>query len=36
MIDLLKARDGDALARLMREHIYGKKPVILAAYGQGE
>jgi DNA-binding GntR family transcriptional regulator len=36
MIELLKGRDGDALARLMREHIYGKKPVILAAYGQGE
>jgi DNA-binding GntR family transcriptional regulator len=34
MISLLKAHDGEALAKLMREHIYGKKAVILAGYGQ--
>ena len=33
MVVLLKARDGEALSRLMREHIRGKKPVIAAAYG---
>lgn len=34
MIPLLHARDGEALARLMREHIRSKKPVILASYGE--
>jgi len=34
MIELLKARDSDRLAKLMREHIYGKKEVILATYGE--
>ena len=33
MLVLLKARDGAALAVLMREHIRGKKPVIAAAFG---
>jgi DNA-binding GntR family transcriptional regulator len=33
MLKLLKKRDGDRLAVVMREHIRGKKPVILAAYG---
>lgn len=33
MIPLLRQRDGDALGRLMREHIRSKKPVILACYG---
>ena len=33
MIALLRARDGGALAILMREHIRGKKPVIAANYG---
>jgi DNA-binding GntR family transcriptional regulator len=34
MIKCLEARDGEKLARIMREHIRGKKPVILAAYGE--
>jgi DNA-binding GntR family transcriptional regulator len=34
MLVLLKARDGAALAVLMREHIRGKKPVIAAAFGE--
>ena len=33
MLCLLKDRDGAHLAVLMREHVRGKKPVILAAYG---
>ena len=33
MIELLRARDSEALSLLMREHIRGKKPVIAAAYG---
>lgn len=33
MLRLLKQRDGDALAALMRRHIRGKRPVIKAAYG---
>lgn len=33
MVELLRARDGDALGRVMRDHIYGKKAVISAAYG---
>ncbi|MDP4023177.1 GntR family transcriptional regulator [Methylobacterium sp. NEAU 140] len=33
MIVLLRARDGAALAHLLREHIRGKKPVIAASYG---
>lgn len=35
MLVLLRKRDGEALARLMREHIRGKKAVIAAAYGEG-
>jgi DNA-binding GntR family transcriptional regulator len=35
MIVLLRARESEALSRLMREHIRGKKPIIAAAYGQG-
>jgi DNA-binding GntR family transcriptional regulator len=34
MVELLKSRDGENLAKLMREHIRGKKQVILAAYGK--
>jgi DNA-binding GntR family transcriptional regulator len=30
---LLKNRDGESLARVLREHIRGKKPLILATYG---
>ncbi len=33
MIVLLKARDGEALSALMKDHIRGKKEVISAAYG---
>ena len=33
MLTLLAARDGEALSRLMREHVRGKKPVISASYG---
>lgn len=33
MLRLLKARDGEALARLMEAHILGKKAPIAAAYG---
>jgi DNA-binding GntR family transcriptional regulator len=33
MIRLLKRRDGERLAIVLRDHIRGKKPVILAAYG---
>jgi DNA-binding GntR family transcriptional regulator len=36
MIELLRARDGAALAVLMREHIRGKKSVIAANYGAAE
>jgi DNA-binding GntR family transcriptional regulator len=35
MIVLLRDRNGDALSRVMREHIRGKKPIIAAAYGNG-
>lgn len=34
MIPLLKARDGEALGRLMRDHIRAKTPVIAAEYGE--
>ncbi|GJE56236.1 MULTISPECIES: GntR family transcriptional regulator [Methylobacterium] len=34
MIPLLQARDGERLAKLMREHIRAKKPVIAATYGE--
>lgn len=34
MIPLLRARDGEALATLMRNHIRSKKPVIAATYGE--
>ena len=33
ILRLLKARDGERLARVLREHIRGKKPLILATYG---
>lgn len=33
MVDLLRARDGEALGRLVRDHIRGKKAVISATYG---
>ena len=33
MIALLKTRDGERLADVMRAHIRGKRPVILATYG---
>ena len=33
ILRLLKARDGERLARALREHIRGKKPLILATYG---
>ncbi|MGA0597495.1 GntR family transcriptional regulator [Enterovirga sp. CN4-39] len=33
MLRLLKARDGEALAALMRRHIRGKAELILASYG---
>ena len=36
MIPLLHARDGEALARLMREHIRSKVPVIAASYAEDE
>lgn len=32
MIELLRARDGEALSALMRRHIRGKREVIAAAY----
>ncbi|MCZ8186025.1 MAG: GntR family transcriptional regulator [Beijerinckiaceae bacterium] len=33
MAELLRARDGEGLARVVRDHIRGKKDVITAAYG---
>jgi DNA-binding GntR family transcriptional regulator len=33
MVELLRARDGEGLARVVRDHIRGKKVVISAAYG---
>jgi DNA-binding GntR family transcriptional regulator len=33
MVELLRARDGEGLARVVRDHIRGKKDVIIAAYG---
>ncbi|MCZ8262054.1 MAG: GntR family transcriptional regulator [Beijerinckiaceae bacterium] len=33
MAELLRVRDGEALARVVRDHIRGKKDVITAAYG---
>ncbi len=33
MAELLRARDGEGLARVVRDHIRGKKDVIIAAYG---
>jgi DNA-binding GntR family transcriptional regulator len=33
MVDLLRARDGEGLAKVMREHLRGKKAVISATYG---
>lgn len=35
MVELLRRRDGEALGRLMKAHIKGKKEVIAAAYGAG-
>lgn len=34
MLVLLRAADGEALARLMKAHLRGKKAVIAAAYGE--
>lgn len=34
MMTLLNARDGEALAKVMRAHIRGKKDIIAAAYGE--
>ena len=34
MVALLRARDSDALGRLMRRHIRSKKPVIAATFGE--
>ncbi len=33
MVELLRARDGAALAALMRSHLRSKKPIIAAAFG---
>lgn len=33
MIDLLRARDGDRLGPLLREHVLSKKPVIIGTFG---
>lgn len=33
MMDLLRARDGEALARLLRDHVLSKKAVIVATFG---
>ncbi len=33
ILALLRARDGERLAVVLREHIRGKKPLILATYG---
>lgn len=33
MVELLRARDGEGLSRIVRDHIRGKKVVISAAYG---
>jgi DNA-binding GntR family transcriptional regulator len=33
MLRLLKERDGERLGRVLREHIRGKKSLILASYG---
>jgi DNA-binding GntR family transcriptional regulator len=33
MLALLRARDGEALGRLMRDHVRGKRPLIEAAFG---
>lgn len=33
MMRLLRARDGERLAVVMREHVRGKRPVIAAAFG---
>ncbi len=34
MAKLLRARDGERLSALMKEHIRGKAEVIAATYGQ--
>jgi DNA-binding GntR family transcriptional regulator len=34
MVDLLRRRQGAKLARLMRDHLRGKTPVIAAAFGK--
>ena len=36
MIALLHARDGEALATVMRDHIRSKTPVIAENFGAGE
>lgn len=33
ILRLLKERDGERLGRVLREHIRGKKPLIIATYG---
>lgn len=33
MVELLRRRDGEALGKVMRDHVRGKAPVIAAAYG---
>lgn len=33
MVELLRARDGEALGRLLRAHVLSKKPVIIATFG---
>ncbi|ACL56376.1 GntR family transcriptional regulator [Methylobacterium nodulans] len=35
MLVLLRARDGEALSRLLRSHVRGKKAVVMAAYAAG-
>ena len=34
MLTLLKSRDSENLAKIIREHIRGTKAVILATYGE--
>jgi hypothetical protein len=33
MIELLRARDGTALGRLLRDHVLSKKVVIIGTFG---
>jgi DNA-binding GntR family transcriptional regulator len=34
MIDLLRARDGEALGQLLRRHVLGRRAEIAATFGQ--